>query len=108
VAIGVLLIVVAVILGVEMKSLLMGETASPENRIALSRALRGADHVRDVIYMHTEHVGPEVLLVAAKVIFDPALHADQVSRAIDAAEEKMRAAVPQAKFIFIEPDIARV
>ncbi|MEY4032106.1 MAG: hypothetical protein RL573_1018 [Actinomycetota bacterium] len=107
VAIGVLLIVVAVILGVEMKSLLMGETASPENRLALSRALRGADHVRDVIYMHTEHVGPEVILVAAKVIFDPALHADQVSRAIDAAEEKMRAAVPHAKFIFIEPDTAR-
>ena len=107
VAIGVLLIAVAVILGIEMKSLLMGETASPENRTALSRALRGADHVRDVVYMHTEHVGPEVILVAAKVIFDPALHADQVSRAIDAAEEKMRAAVPHAKFIFIEPDTAR-
>jgi len=90
-----------------MKSLLMGETASPENRTALSRALRDADHVRDVIYMHTEHVGPEVILVAAKVIFDPTLPADQVSRAIDAAEEKMRAAVPQAKFIFIEPDTAR-
>jgi len=107
VAIGVLLIAVAVILGIEMKSLLMGETASPENRTALSRALRDADHVRDVIYMHTEHVGPEVILVAAKVIFDPTLPADQVSRAIDAAEEKMRAAVPQAKFIFIEPDTAR-
>jgi cation diffusion facilitator family transporter len=107
VAIGVLLIAVAVILGIEMKSLLMGETASPENRTALSRALRDADHVRDVIYMHTEHVGPEVILVAAKVIFDPTLPADRVSRAIDAAEEKMRAAVPHAKFIFIEPDTAR-
>lgn len=107
VAIGVLLIAVAVILGIEMKSLLMGETASPENRTALSRALRDADHVRDVIYMHTEHVGPEVILVAAKVIFDPTLPADRVSRAIDAAEEKMRTAVPQAKFIFIEPDTAR-
>lgn len=107
VAIGVLLIAVAVILGIEMKSLLMGETASPENRTALSRALRGADHVRDVVYMHTEHVGPEVILVAAKVIFDPTLPADQVSRAIDAAEEKMRAVVPHAKFIFIEPDTAR-
>ena len=102
----VLLVVVAFVLGVEMKSLLMGETASPENRTALSRALREANHVRDVIYMHTEHVGPEVILVASKVIFDPTLHADQVSRAIDAAEEKMRAVVPQAKFIFIEPDIA--
>jgi cation diffusion facilitator family transporter len=107
IAIGVLLIVVAVILGIEMKSLLMGETASPEHRTALARALRNSDHVRDVIYMHTEHVGPEILLVAAKVIFDPTLHADQVSRAIDAAEEKMRGVVPQAKFIFIEPDVAR-
>jgi cation diffusion facilitator family transporter len=107
VGIGVLLIVVAGVLGIEMKSLLLGEVASPENRRALTAALRGSGHVTDVIYMHTEHVGPEVILVAAKVIFDPALHADEVSRAIDAAEVNMRAAVPQAKFIFIEPDISR-
>ncbi|MFM9131729.1 MAG: cation diffusion facilitator family transporter [Actinomycetota bacterium] len=107
VAIGVLLIAVAVILGVEMKSLLLGETASPENREALKTALAGAEHVRDVIYMHTEHIGPDTILVAAKVIFDPDLHADQVSRAIDAAEKTMRDAVPAARFIFIEPDLAR-
>ena len=107
VGIGVLLIIVAGVLGIEMKSLLLGEVASPENRRALAAALRGSGHVADVIYMHTEHVGPEVILVAAKVIFDPALHADEVSRAIDEAEVKMRAAVPHAKFIFIEPDISR-
>ena len=107
VGIGVLLIIVAGVLGIEMKSLLLGEVASPENRRALAAALRGSGHVADVIYMHTEHVGPEVILVAAKVIFDPTLHADEVSRAIDAAEVNMRAAVPQAKFIFLEPDISR-
>ncbi len=107
VAIGVLLIVVAVILGVEMKSLLIGESASPADRTALADALLGADHVEEVIHMRTEHLGPDALLVAAKVIFDPALPAEAVSRTIDAAEERMRSAVPAARFIFIEPDTAR-
>ena len=108
IGIGVLLVVVAFILGVEMKALLMGETATRENRMALATALRGHEHVRSVVYMHTEHLGPDTLLVAAKVIFDPSLPAAAVSRTIDEAEEAMRVAVPIAKFIFIEPDMARV
>lgn len=107
IAIGVLLVVVAFILGMEMKALLMGETASKEDQLALSAALRRNSHVRNVIYMHTEHLGPDTLLVATKVIFDPALSASDVSRAIDDAEAEMRAVVPAARFIFIEPDIAR-
>ena len=58
--------------------------------------------------MHTEHLGPDTLLVAAKVIFDPSLPAADVSRTIDEAEAAMRAVVPIATFIFIEPDMARV
>ena len=108
IGIGVLLVVVAFILGVEMKALLMGETATRENRMALATALRGHEHVRSVVYMHTEHLGPDTLLVAAKVIFDPSLPAAAVSRTIDEAEAAMRVAVPIAKFIFIEPDMARV
>lgn len=108
IAIGVLLVVVAFVLGVEMKALLMGETASTENRRALAAALRSHPHVQSVIYMHTEHLGPDTLLVAAKVIFDPALPAADVSRTIDEAEAAMRAVVPIATFIFIEPDMARV
>lgn len=107
IGIGVLLVVVAFILGVEMKALLMGETATRENRIALADALRGHEHVQSVVYMHTEHLGPDTLLVAAKVIFDPSLPASAVSETIDDAEAAMRAAVPIAKFIFIEPDMAR-
>lgn len=108
IAIGVLLIVVAFILGVEMKALLMGETASKEDRLALSRALRQHPQISEVVYMHTEHLGPETLLVATKVIFDPTLSAADVSRIIDEAEASMRAVVPTAKFIFIEPDMQRV
>jgi cation diffusion facilitator family transporter len=107
IAIGVLLVVVAFILGVEMKALLLGEIAGPAERTALATALQSHPHVQKVIYLHTEHLGPDALLVAAKVIFDPALSAGVVSRSIDEAEASMRAAVPIAKFIFIEPDIAR-
>ncbi|CAB4612213.1 unannotated protein [freshwater metagenome] len=108
IAIGVLLVAVAFILGVEMKALLMGETASKEDRLALSKALRQHPQISEVVYMHTEHLGPETLLVATKVIFDPALSAADVSRIIDEAEASMRAVVPTAKFIFIEPDMQRV
>ena len=108
IAIGVLLVVVAFILGAEMKGLLIGETALPETRIALARALREHHHVQEVIYLHTEHLGPDALLVAAKAIFDPVLSVADVSRSIDEAEAAMRAAVPAARFIFIEPDIARL
>lgn len=108
IAIGVLLVVVAFILGAEMKGLLIGETALPETRIALAKALRGHQHIQEVIYLHTEHLGPDALLVAAKAIFDPALSSADVSRSIDEAEAAMRAAVPSARFIFIEPDIARL
>lgn len=105
IAIGVLLVVVAFVLGAEMKALLMGETASPENRALLLQKLNTSPHIRRVVYMHTEHVGPETILVAAKVIVDPTLPAADVSRAIDAAEESMRASVPEARFIYLEPDL---
>jgi cation diffusion facilitator family transporter len=107
ISIGVLLVVVAFILGAEMKGLLLGETALPETRVALAKALRDHQHIQQVVYLHTEHLGPDALLVAAKAIFDPSLSAADVSCAIDEAEAAMRAAVPSARFIFIEPDIAR-
>lgn len=108
IAIGVLLVVVAFILGVEMKALLLGETASTADRLLLSNALRNHPQVSEVVYMHTEHLGPDTLLVAAKAIFEPSLSAEDVSRIIDESEAAMRAAVPTARFIFIEPDMQRL
>lgn len=105
VAIGILLVVVAFVLGVEMKAMLLGEVASTHDRAALFRALRTHEHVQRVVYMHTEHLGPDTILVATKVLFDPSLTAESVASTIDEAEVQMRLAVPAARFIFIEPDV---
>ncbi len=105
--IGLLLVTVAVVLAVEMKSLLVGEGASPRLVRAICDALPG-EGVEDVIHMKTLHLGPEELLVAAKIAVPAALTADEVAGAIDAAERRVRAAVPIARVIYLEPDLRRV
>ncbi|GAB2685505.1 cation diffusion facilitator family transporter [Thalassiella azotivora] len=102
--IGLLLVVIAVVLAVEMKSLLVGEGASREHLAALEAALPG-DGVESVIHMKTLHLGPEELLVAAKIAVPPSASADDVADAIDAAERRIRAAVPIARVIYLEPDL---
>ncbi len=105
-AIGVLLVVVAAVLAVEMKSLLLGEGATPENERAIAAALVG-EGVSSVIHMKTLHLGPEELLVAAKIAVSPTDAAADVADEIDAAERRVRAAVPIARVIYLEPDIRR-
>ena len=105
VAIGVLLVTVAAILSIEMKSLLIGELASPDDVAKLRHALTSHSRVRRIIYLHTQHLGSDTLLVAAKAEFDPALSAVEISATIDAIEVTMRDVVPSAKIIFIEPDV---
>jgi cation diffusion facilitator family transporter len=105
-AIGVLLVVVAVVLAVEMKSLLVGEGATPEHERAIQTALVGPG-VGSIIHMRTLHLGPEELLVAAKIGVDGADSAADVATAIDAAERRVREAVPIARVIYLEPDLDR-
>jgi cation diffusion facilitator family transporter len=105
-SIGVLLVVVAVVLGLEMKSLLLGESANPGQVRAIAAALVG-EGVESVIHQRTLHIGPEELLVAAKIAVPAAVTAAEVAQAIDAAERRVRAAVPIATVIYLEPDIAR-
>ncbi|MGY1857892.1 cation diffusion facilitator family transporter [Modestobacter sp. SYSU DS0290] len=105
VAIGVLLVVIAVILAAETKSLLLGESATPDMRRAIVRAL--ADGGIELIHMRTQHLGPEELLVAAKIAVRHDESARAVARAIDDAEARIRAAVPIARVIYLEPDIRR-
>jgi cation diffusion facilitator family transporter len=107
IAIGVLLGVIALILVVEMKSLLIGEAASPSQVAAIRAAIESDNQVRRLIHLRTEHLGPEELLVGAKLEFDGDLHFPEVARAIDQVEERIRAAVPQARLIYLEPDVAR-
>lgn len=105
--IGVLLVVVAVILGTEMRSLLEGESATPESRAAIRAALEGTDGVDSVIHMKTVHLGPETIMVAAKIAVDPTDSAQRVARVIDAAEVAVRTAEPLVGPLYLEPDIRR-
>ena len=104
-AIGVLLAVVAVILAMETKSLLIGESASAEVERAIVAALEAGPEVQRVIHLRTLHMGPESLLVAAKIAVRGSAQADTVAAGIDAAEQRVRGAVPIAEMIYLEPDL---
>jgi cation diffusion facilitator family transporter len=104
--IGVLLIAVAVVLAVETTSLLMGEAAAPAHVSAIAAALAG-DGVDGVIHLRVMHLGPEELLVAAKIAVAPDMPMAQLAHVIDAAESRSRAAVPLRQTIYLEPDLRR-
>jgi cation diffusion facilitator family transporter len=106
-AIGALLVVIAMVLATEMKGLLIGESASDENQQAIVDALSTAPQVTALIHLRTMHLGPDQLLVAAKIEFDASLTVPELARAIDGVEAKLRAAVPIASTVYIEPDIRR-
>lgn len=104
-AIGLLLVLVAVVLAVEVKSLLIGESASIESNTSIRQAIVGTSGIERVIHMKTLHIGPEEILVAVKIGVEAGVDADQVADIIDAAERNVRAAVPYATSIYMEPDV---
>lgn len=103
--IGGLLGVIAVVLAVEMKSLLIGEAATPTEQKAIRLAIEASPDVRRVVHLRTEHVGPESILLAAKVAYDPALTVTDLASAIDRTEAAIRATVPAVGLIYIEPGL---
>lgn len=105
--IGVLLIVVAVILAIEVKSLLVGESATKESIGSMRAAIEGTAGVSRIIHMKTLHVGPEELLVAVKVGVDESATAAEITSLIDAVERNVRGAEPMAQSIYVEPDVYR-
>ena len=106
-AIGVLLGIIAIVLAIEMKSLLIGEGATAEDRATIIKAIEGTDGVHHLIDMKTQHVGPEDLLVAAKLGFDPSLDGSQLADVVNHTEVAIRDAVPIATMIYLEHDIFR-
>jgi cation diffusion facilitator family transporter len=104
-SIGVLLLIIATFLTVEMKSLLIGEAATETDIHALRQALEASPHVTRIIDLRTQHIGPEELLVAGKVEFAKTLTASALADAIDGAEAALREAVPMARRIYLEPDL---
>jgi divalent metal cation (Fe/Co/Zn/Cd) transporter len=107
IAIGVLLGVIAVILIIEMKSLLIGEGAAQPVLKRIVDAIEEGGPVQRVIHIRTQYLGPEELLVAAKIALEPCTTIEDVSRAIDEAEQRVRSAVPESRLIYLEPDLDR-
>jgi cation diffusion facilitator family transporter len=103
--IAALLAGIAVVLAIETKSLLIGEAASPEETEVIRRAIASTDVIGDLVHLRTEHRGPDEILIAAKVGVAPGTPADVLAKAIDEAEARIRAALPSARYIFIEPDV---
>lgn len=107
ISIGVLLGVIAIVLAVEMKSLLIGEGASPADEKAVHDAIESAPEVVRVLHMRTEHLGPEELLVAAKVEFESDLSITDLADVVNAVEQRVRAAVKVVGPMYLEPDVFR-
>ncbi len=104
IAIGALLTIIAIVLAVEMKGLLIGESAAPADLATIREAIEAGPNVRRLIELRSQHLGPDELLVGAKVELDGHLTFEEVAQAIDATEREVRQRVPVA-FLYIEPDL---
>jgi divalent metal cation (Fe/Co/Zn/Cd) transporter len=100
-------VVIAIFLAIEMTAMLVGEGALPEEVAAIREALENSDGVQRVIHLRTLHVGPDQLLVAAKIAIAHNDTGAEIAADIDAAERALRAAVPTATYVFLEPDLDR-
>ena len=103
-SIGILLGLIALVLAIETKSLLIGESALPEQTLNIETAITNSEHVERLIEMRTEYLGPETLLVAAKIEFKDTFSSSGISDAVDEVEENIRTVEPLAKIIYLEPD----
>lgn len=104
-AIGVLLVLVAIVLGIETKSLLIGEGAGAADYAAIRKAVEDHKDVEELIHMKTLYLGPDELLVGAKVAFSRTAKLADIAASINSVEAAIRAAVPVARVIYIEPDV---
>lgn len=105
ICIGVLLVLVAIVLGIETKSLLVGEGATPDDVQRIRGVFNAHPEVEALIHMKTLYLGPEELLIAAKVAFPSQTKLGEVAGSINTLEGELRAAIPHARVIYIEPDI---
>ncbi len=105
VAVGVLLACAAFIVGYETKSLLIGESASEDVTARIVASVEGGPEQFHLIHLRTSHIGPENLLVVGKIGVSADLTAAELTAGINATEKRIRAQVPIAETIYLEPDI---
>ena len=103
--IGALLVLVAVILGIETKSLLVGEGATDEDLSKIENAITSSPEVEHLVHLKTMYLGPEEMLVGAKITLPAATTLTDIALAINAVEARIREAVPIARVIYLEPDV---
>jgi cation diffusion facilitator family transporter len=106
-AIGILLVVIAAFLANEMASLLLGESATQEDVAKIRQAIESSPCVERIIHLRTEHIGPDDIVLAAKLEFDHGMTIEQLADEINAVEKRVRSVVPATRLIFIEPDVYR-
>jgi cation diffusion facilitator family transporter len=104
-SIGILLTVIAIVLATEMKSLLLGETADPKVQESIRAGVEVEPAVQRLIHLRTQHLGPDELLIGAKVGFVNGLSVPELAAAVNRIEANVRRAVPEARVIYIEPDV---
>lgn len=107
IAIGVLLILIAIVLGVETRSLLVGEGASDDDYTRIVKAIEDGPEVHKLIHIKTLYLGPDEFLVAAKIALPSDISVRAAAHDIDVIEARIRAAVPAARVIYLEPDVYR-
>jgi cation diffusion facilitator family transporter len=104
-AIGVVLIGVAVFLAIEVKSLLLGESADPELDAAVRELVKEEPAVEDLMQLISIQQGPGEVMVMLKLRFATNLTSEQVATGIDTFESKLRARRPEVRWLFVEPDL---
>lgn len=105
--IGVLLGVIALFLAAEMKSLLIGESATERQQQAIRRTVEDHGSVRHLLHLRTQHLGPDELLVALKVSFAKGLSVGELAAAVNDVEAAVREQVPEARVMYVEPDLVQ-
>ena len=106
-SIGILLVIIAAVLAFEMKGLLIGESASDTDQQAIAAAIEVDPSVQRLIHLRTEHIGPDELLVGAKIELIEGLDIGEVVEIVDNVETAVRRAVPSARVMYLEPDVFR-
>jgi cation diffusion facilitator family transporter len=103
IAIGVLLVVIAVRLGMDSRDLLIGRSADPKVRAVISGEIRQTPGIDDLIELRTMHLGPDQLIVAARVALDADISADDVENLADQIDARLADRLSQAAHVFIDP-----
>jgi divalent metal cation (Fe/Co/Zn/Cd) transporter len=103
IAVGCMLVYVAVMLGRNFKALLIGAGARPEDRERLREVLRGNDEIDDVLDLRTMYVGPNSLLVAARLDLKEGIDSERVEELATELDHDLREAVDDVSDVFLDP-----